>query len=507
MAAMKSAASVPRRLTFHEYLATCLGLAWALLPTGSFAQTTTAGRGFTVRVDSRVELLSIVFRLAGSPEYNMCRLPAYEADIEQAFGRFKNHPTVELARRLRNDHGISFDAVVSFAVSITPPPELAERVPFGPDGAGLADARWHGAHASMFLAALKRFSHDADFPRFFANHRALYSSAEERFEALTRARISLAWYETFFGRPPGADYILVPGMCNGPTNYGPSVRPKSGREELYAIIGVTDSDPGGIPTFAPEIIPTIVHEFAHSFVNPFVERHRETLRPPADRLFPPVAEMMKAQAYGTGQTVVIESLVRATVVRYLRANEDQQRASRQLVDEFGRGFVWIEDLDRLFQQYESERGTYRTFDAFAPHVAAFFDGVSRSILDRLKQFEARRPKLVSMTPADGATDVDPSTARLVLVFDRPMGSGYSINYGSGGKGAYPDVDKVAFEPDRQTLILHVRLKPSTAYELVLTGTGFRSADGVPLAQHVWRFRTRGAAESGSCPPSFVPAPR
>lgn len=74
----------------------------------------------------------------------MCRLPAYDSDIDQTFSRLKNHPTIEFARQLRDQHDVGFDAVVSFAISITPPPQLAERVPFGRDGAGLADARRHG---------------------------------------------------------------------------------------------------------------------------------------------------------------------------------------------------------------------------------------------------------------------------------------------------------------------------------------------------------------------------
>jgi hypothetical protein len=140
-------------------------------------------------------------------------------------------------------------------------------------------------------------------------------------------------------------------MCNGTANFGPRVRPKAGRAELYAIVGVTDFDTNGIPTFDATLVPTIVHEFAHSFINPFVERHRQQFASAGERLFPHVAGLMEAQAYGNWESVLYESLVRGVVIRYLRANGNQQGASRQLAEEFGLGFVWIQDLDRLLQQY------------------------------------------------------------------------------------------------------------------------------------------------------------
>ena len=64
------------------------------------------------------------------------RLEGYEAEMDRVFGRSKDHAAVRLAGELRERHGIGFYAVVSFALSATLPPSLAERVPFGPNGKG-----------------------------------------------------------------------------------------------------------------------------------------------------------------------------------------------------------------------------------------------------------------------------------------------------------------------------------------------------------------------------------
>lgn len=55
-------------------------------------------QGLTPRVDERVELLSIVFRLAGNAEYRESLLPVYSGDIDRYFAAYKNHPVVPLCR-------------------------------------------------------------------------------------------------------------------------------------------------------------------------------------------------------------------------------------------------------------------------------------------------------------------------------------------------------------------------------------------------------------------------
>jgi hypothetical protein len=58
------------------------------------ASQTLAAATVRVLVDPRVELMSVVFRLAGNPEYNQGRIASYVADVDKYFGRFKGHAAV-----------------------------------------------------------------------------------------------------------------------------------------------------------------------------------------------------------------------------------------------------------------------------------------------------------------------------------------------------------------------------------------------------------------------------
>ncbi len=73
-----------------------------------------------VRFDKRVELISIIFYLAGNKEYAGCKDPAYLKAVEEYFGNYRSHPAVKMARELRERNHIWFGAPISFAVHLTP---------------------------------------------------------------------------------------------------------------------------------------------------------------------------------------------------------------------------------------------------------------------------------------------------------------------------------------------------------------------------------------------------
>ena len=135
------------------------------------AQTATASRSgqstasFTVtaRVDQRVELMSIVARLAEYPEYVNDQFKSYAAEVDSYFAKYKQHPAVAYAIKVRNERGVSFDAVMSIAVHMEPPPKLTPRVAFTDK---IPDDRWsrEGSELTRLEAAHINFS---DVPTFY----------------------------------------------------------------------------------------------------------------------------------------------------------------------------------------------------------------------------------------------------------------------------------------------------------------------------------------------------
>src|SRR5262249_46070780 len=150
--------------------------------------------------------LSIVFRLVGPGEYG--KAPAtvpYVREVDEHFAPFKDHEAIRLARQLRRERGISYDAVASFAVHIQGNPRLEPKVPFG-DKAGNLERRWSPESATRFLAALQQFADDAKAFEFFGRHHDLYAKSAARLAAEIGKRPYRAWLDGFFGAKPGAKF-------------------------------------------------------------------------------------------------------------------------------------------------------------------------------------------------------------------------------------------------------------------------------------------------------------
>ena len=77
---------------------------------GMSRRTAVTSGNIEIMVDPRVELIGIVFRLAGNPEYSDSSLRTYAKAIERHFGDFGNHPVVKMAVQLRNTRLMSATA-------------------------------------------------------------------------------------------------------------------------------------------------------------------------------------------------------------------------------------------------------------------------------------------------------------------------------------------------------------------------------------------------------------
>jgi hypothetical protein len=449
----------------------------------------------TVSVDERVELMSIIFRLAGNPEYNQGRLTSYLNDIDSHFGPHREHQVIQTAKKLRQTRGVSFDAVMSMAIHINDAFELQERVPIDDPKSNL-DSRWRANEAREFLKQAREFVNDAKGREFFDQHRELYELTATRMQTMLKENADLAWFESFFGARPTARFMLVPGPVNRGQAYGPSIRLANGDEELFAIIGVWQIDDKGLPKFDRGVLPTVIHEFCHSFVNHLVDQHEDALRPAGETLYPLVAQQMKRQAYGNWLTMMRESVVRAAVICYLQAH-DAEAARVQMEDDKQRGFVWMPKLVALLDEYQNDRNTWGSFDSFMPRIVKFFNESAPGMAEEIRKAEAeadgQRPKVVAVTPQLGAENVDPSTGFIIITFDRPMNTGgHSLMFGQGGKDAFPKVTFASFDKDGLVFTIKVQLEPNRRYEFFLNGDrggNFKAADGPPLKQTPVQFST------------------
>jgi hypothetical protein len=437
----------------------------------------------TPQVDKKVELISIVFRLAGNREYNSKDFKLYTDRIEQHFAPYKNHELIQFAKKMRSEKSISYDAPMSLAIflddNLNPLKEFTNN----------SLDRWNKDDAVEFVRLLKKFYADAECDVFFNNNQELYKETVNRFSFVYKD-MDLGWYSKFYGNDPTEKFKIVLALGNGGNCYGPSFVDSDGNKEVYAIMGVWAVDNSEMPTFdVNSYLPILIHEFNHSFVNPLLKENKSIFRSDGEKIFEALKYEMKVQqAYGNWETVLNEALVRASVIKYYKDHNAEKSVIENLYKkEMNNGFLWIRELVAELEKYDTNRITYPTLESYMSKIAEAYKSYSEIV----GQFDAKRPKVTSIDEFENGTiNLSTNTKTITINFDRPLvGEGYSIFTGHKGKEAFPKIEDIKYSEGNKSIIMKVQLEADKEYQFVLTGKSFKTADGFALKAYEVNFKT------------------
>lgn len=346
-----------------------LTFAFCLLFICSFAS---AKKNVESTIDKRVELMSIVFRLAGNPEYNMKMAKNYVADIHSYFDVYKNDPLIIYAKELADQKNIGFSKVMFLAVNLE---FVKNRFSFIKESESSLTGKWDTENAVKFVALLNDFYVRSKFEVFFKAHEKLYAEATSQFNQ-SISEFDQQWYLDYYGDQQ-VEYKIIIGLSDGGANYGPSVKPVGKKKLVYAIMGSWTFDDSGKALFSKEVyLSYLIHEFNHSFVDHLLEdTNIETqLKPSGEILLEKEKNNMKLEGYEDWHSLINESIIRASVVRYMIDHKNKDEAVQEEIQkQTQKGFLWTKDLVSLLGEYESSRKTYPNFKSFYPRIISFFN--------------------------------------------------------------------------------------------------------------------------------------
>lgn len=295
-----------------------------------------------VRFDQRVELITIIFYLAGNKEYAGCHDADYLKAVEGWFGSYRSHPAVKMAAELRERKHIWFGSPISFAVHLTPRFQLPPGTRDHASGGSL-DFRWTLAEAQSFARQVETFARASKAQKFFKQHEPLYRQMTHRLRRVT-AQADTGWFAGLTKTRSPRQFTVIPSLLLGNGNYGPHVETKAGIHN-YAVMGVWKFEKDGSPAFGDDLLWIIIHEFAHSYVNPWVDQGMAQLRPAGEMLIKAKQSDFDKTGYGEGSEfnpdVLYETMVRALVVVYFGDHGDPAGAQRQLEEDVFRGWSWL----------------------------------------------------------------------------------------------------------------------------------------------------------------------
>ena len=439
-------------------------------------------------VDERVELMSTVFRLAGNMEYHSGYIQMYINEVDKYFEKYKNHPLIEFSKTLRNEYGVSYDAVAVFSVFL----EIKNgKIDFNKNlKIENLDDRWQQDSIPKYIKLLNDFYKKTKFHDFFLKNEKIRKTAEENFAKEITDKVDFNWFKSFFRVLPKKKFRIIISLLNGGSNYGLTLVHKDGSEEFYAIIGSSKTDKNGFPIYEDKnetVINTLIHEICHSFCNPSVFEYLNELLPQATIFYQLNQEKLQKMAYIRPESFLYEIFVRACVLQY---NKDQHKYDDfTLVQEVNNGFLWVPQLLEILEKYKNNTN-YKTFNDFMPEIVKLQNSiVPQELYDEI---EKQKPTITSTNIPNNCDSVDYNLDHIIVYFDTPMIIEHWGMVSGKEEYDYPEFINFKWNDNRTELKIYLlKLEPDTKYQIEFPNFSFVGSNYFQLKNtYTLTFKTR-----------------
>jgi hypothetical protein len=308
-----------------------------------------------------VELMGLIWRMAGSSEYNECDVSTVASSADLHFASMINHQAIKLAV-LYQKNNICYDAVTGYANQLIFNEE--GDIIFDPDylegSNGSFDDRWDYKQKYDMLAAVNDFYRKSNFHEWFLSTRVEQHQAINSFKSV--CNLDYTWFDTFYEKKDKISSRIILSFMIGNNNNGVSLKRKDGTILLTPVLGSLGVNNEEV-CFEGDM-NLIVHEFSHPYCNPLIEANWPLIKTKATEIYNRVASVMQSQAYNTAINMMGETLVRTCAIRYMLSHGQEDQVNRILANEEACGFMMVRYLVNIFEKYET--GHYSSLSEFMP---------------------------------------------------------------------------------------------------------------------------------------------
>ena len=288
-----------------------------------------------VKTEEGVELMEVVARFADNTVFNDSLAPRYQKDCDEWFGALKKHPAVVWLHNQLPVYSIGYEAVPWFGAHLRCKVNGLGLIP----NANKEYKRWPKKAVKEFLPLLSDFYQKSNFAEFYRQHGPMYQQAVDAARMTMADYVDLDWFSEFFKKENVADFGIIVGLNNGGGSFSiERTKPGCLPEKIAVMLYGEQED--GTPWYFrdSEIDKILVHEFCHSFISPD-KKYKKI----ATRLLNENRKKLKSMGYGIWENVIEETLVRASVVRYLIDHDYSDDTIRQEISNQHKyyGFTWL----------------------------------------------------------------------------------------------------------------------------------------------------------------------
>lgn len=430
-------------------------------------------------VNECFELTSVVFRMAGAPEYVNNDIPDYANDIDSYFSRYKNHKIINFVQGQRAKNGVSYNAVSSAAALL----EIVDgkvRVKEKGDYARISniDCRWSEESFRKFVTYLNDFYRQTGFNRFYSQHADLYKISASRLDAILKD-INLNWFQSFFGKEIESPFVVV-SLCNGPHNYA-----FIGADNRPGIVIGSGADVQGLPVYDKKIAFIVMHELLHNYTNSRIINYWDQIASSSEIIYSHVKNNMAKLAYGDVQVAMIEWLNNLCAISYFQENPISEISVDRLIAQHQTiGFIWMERSVRFMKHFYDNRNRFVSFDEFMPRLMDFVNYTAKDFERVQAEYQNRNPYVVDTYPVSGGS-VSSELSEIEIRFSEPMFGSHGMDVPKDENIPMLPLLKMPFWKNETTLIVPVdntKIEKGRVYGFILDSEPFQSVRLYPLEE-------------------------
>ncbi|MBQ5720196.1 MAG: DUF4932 domain-containing protein [Alistipes sp.] len=310
-----------------------------------------------------VELMGLLWRLAGAEEFNKCQVSSVANSADSYFAPFKNHKAVELAKQYKRA-GFGNSRVAQYGIQIII--NNKGEIIFDPDyleGSNDSFESWGDKRKNDMLAAVNDFYKESKFHDWFLSTLPEQEQAIASFMSI--CNFDYTWLDSFYGNTDKLSSRIILNFMSGTGGFGNKLTRKDGTLLLSPVIGSLRQE-NGVVRYANDV-HHIVHEFSHPFCNPLIDAHWNSIARKVNEVFYKVSDILE-QSYPDAYHLIKECLVRASVIRYMISHNNQGLANQRLALEESRGFLFVRPIVKALEKREKEADKYPTLADFMPEI-------------------------------------------------------------------------------------------------------------------------------------------
>lgn len=312
-----------------------------------------------------VELMGLIWRLAGAQEYNQSQVVTVTNSADKYFASMKNHQAVTLAQQYRQQ-GIGYDAVTGYANQLIF--NESGEIVFDPDylaGSNSSfDNRWNSMQKNSMLKAVNDFYKESNFHDWFVSTEVEQQQAIASFKNV--CDLDYAWFDSYYGKNDKFTSRIILSFMAGGGNYGISLKRKDGTFLLTPVLGSLSQNNAGV-RFNGDM-NLIVHEFSHPYCNPLIDANWSAIATKANEVYSKVSSIMQSQAYGDARIMMCETLVRSSAIRYMISHNQKDIVNQTIAYEERNGFMMVRTLVNTLEKREQDASRYATLADFMPEI-------------------------------------------------------------------------------------------------------------------------------------------